>query len=85
MCMSVKKIEERISTLKNEALEKKLQEVSKREQIDNYKLNMVSDGYGYGAIYAISGLVLGFVKLQERWCELTKKEPRFSGQGLFTA
>lgn len=74
MCMSVKKIEERISTLKNEVLEKKLHEISQREKIDNYALSMMSDGYGFGVIYAISGLVLGFVKLQERWCESTKKE-----------
>ncbi len=73
MCMSVKKIEERISTLKNEVLEQKLHEISKCEKIDNYALSMVSDNYGFGVIYAISGLVLGFVKIQERWCS-EKKE-----------
>lgn len=73
MCMSVKKIQERISTAKNEVLEKKLQDVSNRENIDNYALHMVSDSYGFGVISAISGIVLGFVKLQEGWCELTKE------------
>lgn len=72
MCMSIKRIEERVSTKKNEVLEKKLHELSQAENIDNYKLNMVCDSYGFGMIYAISGLVLGFVKLQERWCEATK-------------
>ena len=77
MCMSVKKIEERISTAKNEVLEAKLHEISKAENIDNYKLNMMSDSYGFNVIYAISGLVLGFVKIQERWCELTKAQGHF--------
>lgn len=72
MCMSIKKTEERISTLKNEVLEQKLHEISKREKIDNYALNTVSDSYGFDFIYAISGFVLGFVKIQERWCEFTK-------------
>ena len=74
MCMSVKKIEERICAPKNEVLEQKLQEITKSENIDNCSLNMVSDSYGFGLIYAISGVVLGVVKMQERWCELTKKE-----------
>ena len=74
MCMSVKKIEERICAPKNEVLEQKLQEITKSENIDNFSLNMVSDSYGFGLIYAISGVVLGVVKMQERWCELTKKE-----------
>lgn len=73
MCMSIKKIQERISTAKNEVLEKKLQDVSQQENIDNYALHMVSDSYGFGIISAISGIVLGFVKLQEGWCELTKE------------
>lgn len=72
MCMSIKKTEERISTLKNEVLEQKLHEISRREKIDNYALSMVSDNYGFGVIETISGLVLGFVKMQERWCEFTK-------------
>jgi len=74
VCMSVKKIEERICAPKNEVLEQKLQEITKSENIDNCSLNMVSDSYGFGLIYAISGVVLGVVKMQERWCELTKKE-----------
>lgn len=72
--MSIKKIEERISTAKNEVLEKKLHEIAERENIDNYSLNMVSDNYGFSFIYAVSGIVLGVVKLQERWCELTKTQ-----------
>lgn len=70
--MSIKKNEERILTNKNEVLENKLQEITKREKIDNYSLNMVSDNYCFGMIYALSGVVLGVVKLQERWCVLTK-------------
>ena len=65
MCMSVKKIEERICAPKNEVLEQKLQEITKSENIDNFSLNMVSDSYGFGLIYAISGVVLGVVKMQE--------------------
>lgn len=67
MCMSVKKIEERICAPKNEVLEQKLQEITKSENIDNYSLSMVSDNYGFGLIYAISGMMLGVVKIQERW------------------
>ena len=72
MCMSVKKIEERISTSKNEILEQKLAEISEIENIDNFSLNMISDSYSFQVIYAISGMVLAVVKLQERWCEFTK-------------
>jgi hypothetical protein len=71
--MSVKKIEERICAPKNEVLEQKLQEIAKRENIDNYSLNMVSDNYGFDLIYAISGMVLGVVKIQEKWRESQKK------------
>jgi len=74
MCMSIKKIEERISTAKNEVLAAKLHEISRLENVDNYKLNMMNDSYGFSFIYAISGLVLGFVKIQERWCEVTKTQ-----------
>ena len=72
--MSVKKIEERICVAKNEVLEEKLHSIAKSENIDNYSLNMISDNYGFNLIYAISGMVLGVVKIQERWCELTKNE-----------
>ncbi len=74
MCMSVKKIEERISTAKNEVLEQKLHKLTKSENIDNYALCMVNDRYGFGLIYAISTLVLGVVKIKERWSELTKTQ-----------
>jgi hypothetical protein len=55
-------------------LEQKLQQVAKCENIDNYALCMMDDKYGYGFIYAISTLVLGAIKLQERMCELTKNQ-----------
>jgi len=72
VCMSVKKIEERICAPKNEVLEQKLQEITKSENIDNYALNMISDNYGFSLIYAISSVVLSVVKFQERWCGLQK-------------
>ena len=70
MCMSVKKIEERICVPKNEVLEQKLCEITRREKIDNYSLNMISDNYGFSLIYAISDMVLGVVKLQEKLAKI---------------
>ena len=72
--MSVKQIQERICVAKNEVLEAKLQEITKRENLDNYSLNMIGDSYEFGLIYAISGMVLGVVKVRERWCKLTKEK-----------
>ena len=79
--MSVKQIQERICASKNEVLEAKLQEIAECENIDNYSLNMISDSYEFGLIYAVSRLVLGVVKIQEseickvfqeRWCNQKK-------------
>lgn len=70
MCMSVKKIEERINTSKNQTLLTKLNKITHDEQIDNYRLNMVSDSYGFRFIYALKHIMGGVVKIEQKLSQL---------------
>lgn len=57
MCMSVKKIEDRIKASNNKALWAKLNYITQNERIDNCSLVMATDSYEFKAIYALGKMV----------------------------